>query len=455
MSFEKEISNIVKLGSNRTYPLFYENKMQDMDVYDIPTSYLKLNPVNTRILSKRLELESQNEKELNDLEIQEKIEFWIWNSDINKNKKTKEDIEVKSQEKPAVVTRDGLVVSGNRRLTIIRRINKEKGRDIKLKCIVLSITYADSKQSEIDIRRLEYSLQTGEDEKVNYDPIEKHLSANNYLEKYIEKDVITRDQAANDLNYDSVAEFNKSAGIGKIMNEYLKYHGYEKKYSRLYGKTELIEKLYTTYNANKSSNRSWDASEADIEEFKLIGFDLIRWIYNSDKEISKEWSDARAIRELYFTNSRTKNTVFSNRSVFESLREEHEELADLIDEKDKSLNDIKLEYNISEEAAAEKKDKIFANDIDISNKIKGMLGKASNQINDRQKSREPEKYLMEAYEKLKNIIKDKHEFENNPRNIEFNSDMIDILQSENQRRKNLELANYIRKIGDELKNMLE
>lgn len=455
MSFEKEISDIVKLGSNRTYPLFYENKMQEMSVYDIPTSYLKLNPVNTRILSKRLELESQNINKISDAEIQDKIESWIWESDINKNKKTKEDIERKSQEKPAVITRDGLVVSGNRRLTIVRRINKEKGRDIKLKCIVLSVTYADSNQSEIDIRRLEYSLQTGEDEKVNYDPIEKHLSANNYVEKYIEKGLITKDQASNDLNYSSVAEFNKSAGIGKLMNQYLEHHGYEKKYSRLYGKTELIEKLYTTYNASKSSNRSWDASEGDIEDFKLIGFDFIRWVYNSEKEVSKEWSDARAIRDLYFTNSRTKNTVFSNRSVFESLREEHEELADLIEEKDKSLDEIKVEYNISEEAAAEKKDKIFANDIDISNKIRGILGRASDRINDRQKSREPEKYLMEAYEKLKNIIRDIHEFENNPRNIEFNSDMIDILQSENQRTKNLKLANYIRKIGDELKNMLD
>ena len=84
-----------------------------------------------------------------------------------------------------------------------------------------------------------------------------------------------------------------------------------------------------------------------------------------------------------------------------------------------------------------------------------MLGQASDKINDRQKARELEKYLMEAYEKLKNIIRDIHEFENDPRKIEFNSDMIDILQTENQRTKNLKLANYIRKIGDELKNILE
>ena len=455
MNFEKEISGIVNLGSKRTYPLFYNNQMQDMPVYDIPTSYLKLNPVNTRILSKRLELESQNQSHLDDLEMQEKIGSWIWESDINKNKKTLEDILTKSQEKPAVITRDGLVVSGNRRLTIIRRINSEKGSSIKLKCIVLKVTYSDSKQSEIDIRRLEYSLQTGEDEKVNYDPIEKHLSAHNYVEKYIDKGLIKREQAAKDLNFDSVGEFNKSAGIGKLMNQYLEHHDYEKKYSRLYGKTELLEKLYTTYNAYKSSNRSWDASEADIEDFKLIGFDFIRYVYNSDKDVSKEWSDARAIRDLYFTNSRTKNTVFSNRSVFESLREEHEELADLIEQKDKPLEEIQQEFNLSEEAAAEKKDKIFANDVDISNKIRGMLGKASNAISDRQKSREPEKYLMEAYDKLKNLIRDNHEFENNPRNIEFNSDMIDILQSDSQKPKNLELANFIRKIGDELKNILE
>ena len=455
MNFETEISKIVNLGSNKTYPLYYENKMQDMSVYDIPTSFLKLNPVNTRILSKRLELESQNDSNYNDIDIQKKIEDWIWNSNISKNKKTKRDIEVKSQEKPAVITRDGLVVSGNRRLTIIRRINKEQGTEIKLKCIVLRITYEDSSQSEIDIRRLEYSLQTGEDEKVNYDPIEKHLSANNYVEKYIKSGQLKSEVAAKDLNFESVSEFNKSAGIGKLMSEYLEHHGYPNKYSRLYGKTELLEKLYSTYSANKNSNRTWDASEADIEDYKLIGFDLIRWIYNSDKEISKKWSDARVIRDLYFTNSRTKNTVFSNRSVFESFRDEHEKVEHLIEKKEKSIEEIKKDFNITEEAAAEKKDKIFANDIEISNKFKQILGVAESKINDFQKFREPERYLMEAFEKLKNLLKDENEFENNTREVNFNDDMLEILSDQSQRKKNIKLANYIRKIGDELKNILE
>ena len=73
MNFEHEISTIVNLGSKKTYPLYYNNKMQDMDVYDIPTSFLKLNPVNTRILSRRLELESQNEGDLNDIDIQNSV----------------------------------------------------------------------------------------------------------------------------------------------------------------------------------------------------------------------------------------------------------------------------------------------------------------------------------------------------------------------------------------------
>jgi hypothetical protein len=455
MNFEEQIAGIKNLGSKRTYPLYYENKMQEFNVYDIPTDYLKLNPVNTRIFSKKLELDSQKETKLDDIEIQERIEEWIWSSDIIKNKKTKQDIELKSQEKPAVITRDGLVVSGNRRLTIIRRINKEKGTSLKLKCIILNRSYADSKQSEIDIRRLEYSLQTGEDEKVNYDPIEKHLSAYNYEEEYINNGLLKREVAANDLNYDSLAEFNKSAGVGKLMRQYLEHHGYPEKYSRLYGKTELLEKLFTTYNAKKTSNRSWDASEADIEDYKLIGFDLVRWVYNSEKEVAKEWSDARALRDLYFTNSRTKNTVFSNREVFKNFKAEYEELEELIEKKDKSVKEIKEEYNISDQAAAEKKDKIFANDPDISNKIRGILGKAQNSIADNQKNGEPEKYLLEAYEKLNNLLKDKYEFERNPRDIAFKSDMIEILNSDNQRDNNLRLANYLRKIGDELKKVLE
>lgn len=455
MNFETDINKIVSLGSKRTHPLYYDGKMQDMDVFDVPTSYLKLNPVNTRILSKRLELESQNDNYFNDLEVQEKIEDWIWNGDISKNKKTKKDIEIKSQEKPAVITRDGLVVSGNRRLTIIRRINKEKGGDLKLKCVILGITYSDSKQSEIDIRRLEYSLQTGEDEKVNYDPIEKHLSANNYVEKYIETGLLDKEVAANDLNFDSIGEFNKSAGIGKLMNEYLEHHDYPKKYSRLYGKTELLEKLYTTYSANKNSNRSWDADEADIEDYKIIGFDLVRWVYNSDKEVSREWSDARLIRDLYFTNSRKKNTVFSNRSVFEYVREQHEELEVLITKKEKSIEEIKQEFNVSEEVAAEKKDKIFANDPEISDRFKQILGTANTKVNDNKNIRKPEEFLIEAFEKLKNLLRDENEFINDPRNLSFNPDMLEILSDQSQKKKNLKLANYIRKIGDELKNILE
>jgi hypothetical protein len=113
------------------------------------------------------------------------------------------------------------------------------------------------------------------------------------------------------------------------------------------------------------------------------------------------------------------------------------------------------DFNISEEAAAEKKDKIFANDTEISDNFKRILGKAESKLHSLQQFREPEKYLIEAFEKLKHLLKDENEFENNPNNINFNSDMLKILSDQSQIKKNIKLANYIRKIGDELKNILE
>ena len=79
----------------------------------------------------------------------------------------------------------------------------------------------------------------------------------------------------------------------------------------------------------------------------------------------------------------------------------------------------------------------------------------NNKVNDNKNIRKPEEFLIEAFEKLKNLLRDENEFINDPRNLSFNPDMLEILSDQSQKEKNLKLANYIRKIGDELKNILE
>lgn len=143
--------------------------------YEIPMDLIIYNVENGRIASlvKSYEREHSSlnpEKE----EDAKQIAQFLYDSNDIANKKTKRNIVANGQLETGIITCDGVLVDGNRRVSLMRQIisdssfsTSERARCEKFRAIVLPED-ADKKE----ILRLETTFQMGADEKVGYNAIE-------------------------------------------------------------------------------------------------------------------------------------------------------------------------------------------------------------------------------------------------------------------------------------------
>lgn len=143
------------------------------EVVQIPLSYLYYNDQNGRINTAYKLYQSTHgtlEPTPGDSEYNKIFQDFIYNSNPQALKDTLISIKEKSQQQPAVVLRDGRVIDGNRRFTALRISQKEDSIPKNLEAIILPL---DSVTDKKTIKALELDLQLGQEERVDYDPIDR------------------------------------------------------------------------------------------------------------------------------------------------------------------------------------------------------------------------------------------------------------------------------------------
>ena len=448
MNKEDKIKQIKSRGSKIKYPLFYQGKQSQMDVYELDVSLLRFNFLNGRIASEAMEYSSIEGVELSDINSDEAnavISEWIWKKSEPANLKTKSDILTKGQMKPGVITRDGILVDGNRRFMIISKLNEE-GYNIKFKTIILDEAYSDGGVEAKDIKTLEAQLQLGEDKQVDYSPIEKYLVVMSFVNDYvkIKSPTMSYEQVAETLNLKNKAEVEKNYRIAELMMQYLDFIDAPKMPSRLNNTEDLFINLEKNINLYKNSkgNISWSPDSDDIDDYKIAAFNLIRWNYNSDDK--GDW-DSKSLREVFFRNSN--QTVFANQAIFERFNSKISQLEDITES---SLKDY-------QESGLSTKDAKHKIDIDWSEKaghiVKAALGEAKSKINDNRNHDKPKLYLKDSLNKLLNLINE-DEFESTG-NISFKDQYIlQNLQDIKDNDENFEVVDKIRKIAEYVKRKI-
>jgi hypothetical protein len=455
-NIEKEIKKIKNekepIG---TYPIYYLGKLRQAKVYEVPPSLLRFNHLNGRIGTEVSEFTQVYGTELSALsteEINDKIHNWIWNKSLSDNKKTLNDIRDKEQITPGVITRDGIVVDGNRRFMICRKLNEE-GLNRQFKTIILDDTYSDGGEKEYQIKRLEAEIQMGQDEKVKYGAIEPYIRVMDFVDNFINTSSpkMTYEELCKIMNIDDPKKNGKKAKtmyrIGKLMLEYLDYIGFDKMWSRLENTEDLfiqLEYMTKLYSDGKGV-AGWERDDDDIEKYKYLGFDLIRWNYNAESKLKNGW-DSKKIRTKYFKNSK-ENAIFSKKRIWKEFVESLEKIDEIeVDD----ITDIVNTENLSYPDAAKKIDNDWAKK--ASPFFKEALGKAESKLDDNAKKAKPEEFLRDALGKLLNLI-DEDLFESVGK-IEFKEDLLTILQEEDNIKRNYNYVNQIRKIAESLKKTL-
>lgn len=316
--------------------IMWDGNLKSFYVHKIPLSYLIYNKYNGRILSRTKSLEKQNR--LINLEEDEGrllIEKLLWESKIDRNKTTFEDLKKFGQKKVGIITKDGVIIDGNRRAMLLNKID----RTATFKAIVLPVTL---EENPIEIERLETTYQMGEDEKLGYNPIEKYLKAKQIYEKLTPK--VSEDDALKsiaDWMGEKKSEVQKYLNTMRVMDEYLEYFSYDGIYTQLDKRedqflflTKWLENFY-----GESSKKAFDGyTDSDVDDLKEIAFDYLR--------IRNKY-DGKEFRSL--ADGQKENHFFGNKNIWNGFSSRHEEIRTKIPEEPEiDINSIDLKNHLDD-----------------------------------------------------------------------------------------------------------
>lgn len=272
----KEISEGTPVATGTK--LKYQGEIRNFDVFKIPLEFLAYNVENGRISS----LVKSYKREHGDLDMTkdadaQKIAQFLFESSEDRNKKTMRDLAQNGQLEPGIITMDGVIVDGNRRASLLRKITESKDYDqmTKDKCSYFLARILPEDADEKEILRLETSYQMGADSKVDYNPIEKYLHTRDMYDMNF-----SIDQIAEYMGLSSNKEVLLNLEIMKLIDEYLDTYEYQGIYTRLpRGCEDDFLKLNIALKKIRGGKISWIQSDEldEVEnDLRLICFDFIR-----------------------------------------------------------------------------------------------------------------------------------------------------------------------------------
>ena len=460
----EELNRIKKNNPNgyRKEKLSYDGDNNLWPVYKIPIKFLTLNFYNSRLIAEFREYAQREGKSVSSLpkdESDKLIKKLILKKYQKRNEITLKDIAEKGQQKAGVVTSNGIIVSGNRRYTLISEINEKQGKDMKFEAIILPDSYEDTNKKVL--LELENRLQFDEDEKVDYDPIAKYLLISDYFKNYINENELSEEQVVQRLGnlIKNKQDLNKKYKISQYMEEYLIYTEQDGLWTNL-EKTEdlfinLTNSLVQFYD-DKGTN--WDHTHDDVDDYKEIGFDIIRWVYNRDKQNADRNRFApKDVRTLYFQKKRTEGSIFRDEKIWKNFKDKYNKSKEEAGISISDIDDIKSEkgYETSTEAA-KYSDKVFSDQIETV--MVETLSETRKKIDYHVGESKPKEFLAGALDLIDNIIDEDLYYETyknsgNKRGvIDFRPGFIKLLKDDS---KNLEDVNHIRIIAEKIKRELD
>jgi len=327
----------------------WEDDLKTMSVYKVPLNLLVYNKYNGRILSRTKSLEKQKQS-LDEYSEEGKaiIERLLWDSKQDRNKKTQKSIADFGQQKVGIITKDGIIIDGNRRAMLLNDIQSEgklSGRKFEkkydyFKAVVLPVTL---NENPLEIEKLETSFQMGEDQKLGYNATEKYLKAKALYQRLTsgkefkaddyDENAITK---ISDWMGEKKTEIKKYLSTLRIMDEYLFYVNYDGIYTQLDNREDqflyLTKWLDTFYGEN--SKRAFDGyTDYDVDELRDIAFDYLK--------IRNEY-DGKEFRNL--ADGQKENHFFGNKDIWDRFSKNHQIILDKLEnepEIDFNSNDLK------------------------------------------------------------------------------------------------------------------
>ena len=427
-------------------PIHFNGKQRFLDVYEVPLELLRFNVKNGRIL---MEIASLNEAtgetslDVDDMTSQDLIFRALWESNVDRNTRTLEDLDEKGQQVPGVITSDGVIIDGNRRASLLMRLAlKHPSRTFKFNAIILDESSDDENGKTLEAFEIE--KQISEDTKVDYNPINKYIKAARMAEEY---NLPVSELA--DMWKASQSEVKKWLDIKKNMDKYLSHIGAKNQYKRLVGMedgfinfTKLWKKIQ--HRDTPGVSDEIELSLKDKLDLEKAYFDLMRYSYrNNDSNFN-----FKNIRPLFFTAHTSAGIQFLSKpdlikkflsTYREKISEENKTF-----ESQNAISKLQEKYPDKDKNECLKlKDSMWA----ASSSIKGLIKEIEGRNADINLSDRPEKTIEQILQKFDSIL----DYDDQNGRVFWRSERIKNSLLENPDEDTIDHARKIGKMADFIK----
>lgn len=419
ISEDLRIKKLEEIKKNETpkmtgVKLFYKGEERDFNVYKIPLTTLVYNPHNGRIGTKvkTFEVTSHelNPENPDDIAI---IEQFLWDSKPDRNEKTLKSLLKIGQQEYGIVTKNGYIIDGNRRASLLNKINNNRdtygkrydlGKHQYFNAIIL-----DDNAGKKEILELETMYQMGREEKLDYNATEKYLKC-----KELKELGYNLDQIAQLMGEKNDKVIQKYLDILNLMDQYLETYGYTNMYSMLdkregqFVDLTNYEKAYRNRSGNAKTN--WNPQDDDISDMLQICFDYIRAQYEG-----KEFRDIAKNGK-----SSVPQSFFASQKLWEEFRDKHFEIIDAVEEEpiEEFLNNADDDEIID---SLTDRDEIWKST--VKNQIKNNLKHSQSKLDNIQKADKP----LDLLDKAKNALLEIDESQDSL----YSQDVLEIIKEIN------------------------
>jgi len=337
-------------AAKQTAPLAvaFHGKIHYLPVYRLPTKLLIFNVKNGRFASELIEKERELRRKLDPLNSEDAstIQGFLLEQNASETEALTKDLKQNGQLEPGIITADGAVINGNRRMAILKKLYADSEQDrfeyIKVARLPRGV---DAK----DLWKIEAKLQFGRDFRLEYGPI------NELLKIRAGKDSgLTPKQISDALGgrY-SDKQVEDKLNILKLIDTYLGSIGKPGDY-KIIQDERIMEKFNSLHNSVIVPLRK-TRHKTTVPKVTEIGFGLIQgnkhshWKIRELRKITELDAAKKAVLEAYDSNGHLKSAkgiadAFDKASYLVKVQEERDEPEKLADNALSALSQIDAKH---------------------------------------------------------------------------------------------------------------
>ncbi len=248
-----------------SFPISIHGTRKELYVYRLPIDMLFYNIRNGRFAAEYKELEKHEGGSLNPENPKDavKIKNLLLGLDKIETDRTKDDLRIRGQWNYGIITQDGYVIDGNRRMSIISYLHDETGEQ---KWKYLDVARLEESISPEDLWKLEAGIQLGKDEIIKYGPVNELLK----IREGTQAGLSIKTIASTLYGYEE-EDIAKKLILLDLLEQYLKFMGTPQKYSNVKNRVEHFINLRQIILSCEKSDYDPD----QITKIKYVAFQLI------------------------------------------------------------------------------------------------------------------------------------------------------------------------------------